>query len=328
MAHGHDQMNQLNMSNQEIGKTKIVLTALIISLTFLFLFFFFKGLDVEAYSHAPNYENVTVDTLLNVTNSAPEILLIVINDGNDIVLNAGRNTTVIANVTIRDWDNNYSAGYNDSIYVNGTFYYYLNQSTDPDDPNVHYTDADCEYAGYIDDYTGYYYCNFSVRYFANNGTWYVNVTVTDSYPTHKDNDYNTTTILPIYALNVSTTVIDYGDVAVGETSNPQEVNVTNIGNMPINITVSGYGQTWGDGLAMVCDVGSLQISDEEFSHNTTAFQPLVSGSWALVPDTTIPKQTQEGVLKINDTYWRITVPVAENPHGICTGYVVFSAIAP
>ncbi len=309
-------------------RIKVIIFTLLLSLSFLMMYYLFSSINVDAYSHAPNYENVTVDTLLNVTNSAPEILSIVINQGNDIVLNAGLNTTVIANVTIRDWDNNYSAGFNDSIYVNGTFYYYLNKTDDPDDPNVHYKDSDCEYAGYIDDYTGYYYCNFSVRYFANNGTWIANVTVKDSYPTHEDNDYNTSTILPIYALNVSNTVIDYGDVAVGDTSNAQQVNVTNIGNMPINITVGGYGNTWGDGLSMVCEVGTLQISDEEFSHNSTAFQALVSGTWVLVPETTIPKQTQEGVLQINDTFWRITVPVSENPHGICTGYVVFAAIAP
>ncbi len=301
---------------------------ILISILSLSLYFFVKSIDVEAYSHAPNYENVTVDTRLNVTNSAPEILSVVINNGQPVVLNAGRNTSVIANVTVRDWDNNYSAGFNDSIAVNGTFYYYLNKSTDPDDPNVHYTDPNCVYGGYIDDYTGYYYCNFSVRYFANNGTWYANVTVRDSYPNHIDKAYNTTTIQPIYALNVSTTVIDYGDVAVGDTSAHQQVNVTNIGNMAINITVSGYGNTWGDGLAMVCDIGNLTINDEEFSADNTTFQALVSGTWALVPQTTIPKQTQEGVLQINDTYWRITVPVSENPHGICTGYVVFSAIAP
>ena len=134
--------------------------------------------------------------------------------------------------------------------------------------------------------------------------------------------------MPLYALNVSNTVIDYGDVAVGDMSSIQQVNVTNIGNMAINVSVSGYGQTWGDGLAMVCDIGQLTISDEDFSHNTTAFQDLVSGTWALVPQTTIPKQTQESVFQYNDTYWRIEVPVEENPHGICNGYVVFSATVP
>ncbi|MCD6464683.1 hypothetical protein J7L02_04160 [Candidatus Woesearchaeota archaeon] len=291
----------------------------------------FKSSDVQSYSIGGNYKNVTIDTVLNITNAAPEVLAVVINGGENITLNAGVNTTVICNVTIRDWNNNYSAGVNDNIRVNATFYYYLNDSNDPDDPNVHYTDTDCPYNSSIDDYTGIYRCEFHVRYFANNGTWYCNATVIDSY-NNTGNGWNDTVIYPIWALNITPTIVDYGNVSVSEYSDPpRQVNITNIGNQAINASVTGYGSSFGDGLAMVCTIRNLTIKNEKYSRDpSVTIDQMVNltSSFQMIYNLTLPKQTQEGTLMFNSTYWRINVPVEENPWGHCTGYLIFSAEQP
>jgi|GEM_PF-6890620 len=59
----------------------------------------------SSYTHGPNYENVTIDTTVNVTESKPVIMSIIIQDAAaSITLNAGGNITVYCNVTIRDYN--------------------------------------------------------------------------------------------------------------------------------------------------------------------------------------------------------------------------------
>ena len=299
---------------------------LIISL-FLIAFFSFKGIPVTSWGPSSNYENYSVRTTVNVTNAYPEILNITCNNNNPIVLSAGTTKTILCLVEIRDYN-----GGNTINYVNGTFYYYLNESSDPNDNNVHYTNTSCtenSTNGYYTNWT----CAFSVWYYANNGTWVMNSTVNDSFGA-KDNDYGNATISALLALNV-TPVIDFGDWAVTQTSDPPvEANVTNFGNVPINVSVYGFGgdnEVTGAGLAMVCEQRNITLPNERYSLNSTALYndmtPL-TGSPVIIPGFKIPKQTQPSVYMINSTYWRIHINVTTNPFGICNGTVVFAAENP
>lgn len=291
----------------------LIIGALMLALALPFL-------QVVLFAGAYNYEHVNVTTQVNVTNAFPEIFQV--NADQDIVLNAGNTTTVTCNATIRDWN-----GYTDISNVNATMYYYLNNSADPDDRNVHYTNASCEEVSNDGEYWANYSCSFEVYYFANNGSWNCNVTVVDNYG-FTDTANNTTSINALYALNV-TDVIDYGNLSVTDTSEEINATVTNFGNMDINVTVLGYGLTEGDGLGLVCEHGdNISVEYQRFSVTDSV-------AWAdkTVLDEigkdmgmTIPQPTEASNPETWITHWQLYVP--PNPFGLCTGTVRFTATVP
>ncbi len=280
-----------------------------------------------SYQVGPNYKNVTVDTTVNITNSYPEILSVIV-DPNPITLNAGTTKLVKVNATIRDFE-----GYQDIALVNATFYdANVANSTTADDNNFHYTNASCSLVngnGFYANYT----CHFQVWYYANNGSnWTVNLSVVDS-GNLSDTAVNTSTINALLAINV-TPLIDYGNLAVGDINDPSiEANVTNFGNVLINISVYGFGNVTGDGLAMVCEQRNISIDNERFDTNPlTAFASMnvLNVTPKLIPGLQLPQRTNDsaGGEVINGTYWRIRIPPETNPAGRCNGSVVFQAEQP
>jgi len=304
---------------------------IIISLAGLFvafiLLFMFSNFSNAANQHDSNYKNVTVWTHVNITNSKPEILALqVFQETNvsqkNITLNAGSTRLVVCNATIRDWN-----GYADVVLVNATLWDTRNSTNNAtDNNNTHYTNYNCTNSGNGANYTVNYICNFSVYYYANNGTWSCNATAMDTY---NKTGYmgNTTIFYPLYALNV-TDGIDYGNVAVEDTSFEKVANVTNFGNMPINLTLEGYGVRQGDGLAMNCSLsGNITVDNEKYSTVSGAFgtKTALTSSSIMVTSFTILKQTLPSTQIINSTYWQLYIPT--NPAGNCTGFVIFTAQA-
>lgn len=280
----------------------------------LIIFLVFISLGFS-YSVGPNYRNVSVDTKVNITNAGPEVQSITLE--NPITLVAGSTKRVQCNASVFDYN-----GYGDIYNVNATFFHSSSSFSAADNNNTHYTNSSClrtAQNGYYANYT----CSFDVYYYAINQTWNCSVSVNDtlSFDYRKD---NSTIIYALYALNV-TSLIDYGDMAIGDTSANKTANVTNIGNTNMNISVYGYGLTPGDGLAMDCAVGNISIANEKFSynisHNYTQKTPLTS--FAQPVGLTVNKQTTPGVSMTNTTYWQLYVP--PNPFGVCNGTVVFQA---
>jgi hypothetical protein len=278
-----------------------------------------------------NYKNVTVWTRANITNAKPEVLNVTMyeaanSSAKNITVAAGMTKTIYCNATVRDWD-----GFNDIKYVNASIWHSTSSYTNADNNNSHYTNFSCTLNASLTAYTGWYVCSFDVYYYSNNGTWSCNVTVED-HMNKTGSRTNTTIFYPVYALNV-TDGIDYGNVAVEDFTAPDiRANVTNFGNMGINITVEGYGVSRGDGLAMNCSLnGNITVDNERFAlNNTTPWAtktPLVSTpGGVLVAGLTMPKQTIAGTYITNSTYWQLYVP--PNPSGNCTGYIIFTAVAP
>ncbi|GIU69978.1 MAG: hypothetical protein KatS3mg002_1214 [Candidatus Woesearchaeota archaeon] len=275
-----------------------------------------------------NYRNVTVTTRVTISNSNPEVLEVIVyqetnNSLLNVTLNAGSLRNITCNATIRDWN-----GYGDITGVNATLWHITTSSRfAPDDNNSHYT-TNCINSGNGINYTVNYLCIFPVYYYANNGTWNCSVMAIDTY-NKTGNNSNTTYVYPLYALNV-TDGIDYGNVAVDDDSLTKAANVTNFGNMPINISVEGYGAVRGDGLAMNCSIfGNISVEYERFSivdtGNWIDKTPL-SSTAQLISNLTIPKQTLPSTPMVNTTYWQLRVP--PNPAGNCTGYIIFQAEAP
>ncbi|MGV8141723.1 MAG: hypothetical protein ACP5NW_04765 [Candidatus Woesearchaeota archaeon] len=315
--------------------TKISLGILAIAL------FFFTLLNILPNAIAPNingvnYNNVTVHTSVNITHSKPDVLNVTIFEtfnasARNITITAGSYKSVSCNATVRSWE-----GFADIVAVNATLYHTLTSSHNAsDNPNNHYTNASCKYNNSLSAFIGWYVCTFDVIYFSNNGTWTCNVTIQNSYtsinPNFTGSGYANTLFYPVYALNV-TDGIDYGGVAVEEYSLPDRTaNLTNLGNMPINITVEGYGVTRGDGLAMNCSLtGNITIENERFSSlsgqaygSKTSLTSNIGGQ--MIPGLSMPKQTLNDTPIINSTYWQLYIP--PNPAGNCSGFIIFTAIA-
>ena len=306
------------------GGTRRLLPLLALSLVMGILLY--NALFSFSYSVGPNYRNVSIDTRVNITQAKPEVLLVLTNG--PWTLNAGTTKTITCNATIRDYNGgdtitNVSA----VLWDNNTVNY-----SSPDDNNNHYTNASCTQNVTYSTYYANFTCNFSVWYYANNGTrWICNVTATDSYTFNESvnsssSNSNTTTINALLALNV-TSLIDYGNMAVGDTSGPQTANVTNFGNININVSVRGYGNTSNDGLAFVCQIGNISIANEKYSLNQSGdflidYRSL-SSAFTQIPNLTMPQQTNDTQQVINGTYWRLYVP--PNPFGQCNGTIVFQA---
>lgn len=314
--------NTIRKNKKSLKKTSLLLISLLVILTTLIV-----SLDLTySFTAGPNYRNVTVDTRVNITNAYPEVIEIIINEGNDITLVAGSVANVTIKAVLRDFD-----GGNTIDNVTAIFYDNFSKNySGPADNNDYYGPIYCnpipsEINGYYANFT----CEFNVSYFANSGTqWIANVTVHDNnfVPPVNISGYNTSTILSLYALNV-TPLIDYGDMAVTDTSSPVQANVTNLGNEYINISVKGYGATEGDGLAFVCQVGTIALSNEKFSLNQTgdfaADYTSLNNNFQNIPGLTLAQQVDDFTPVINSTYWRLYIP--PNPFGVCNGSIVFQA---
>ncbi len=277
----------------------------------------YNALFSYSYSVGPNYRNVSVDTRVNITNAAPEIMAITME--NPVTLAAGSTYLVECNVSVRDFN-----GYADINYTEAVLYHSSSSATAADDNNTHYTNASCTVVSASGDYKNFT-CGFNVYYYANPGTWTCNATVYDNR-SYNDTGENTTTFNQVLALNISPTLIDYGNLSIGDTSANKTADITNIGNADIKTSVKGYGAVEGDGLAFVCDQGNISVDNERFSTNVSATwstKTALTSTFQYVGSMVIPKQTQPGVLQTNTTYWQLYVP--PNPFGVCNGTVVFQA---
>ncbi|MBR9677101.1 hypothetical protein GOV04_03100 [Candidatus Woesearchaeota archaeon] len=269
---------------------------------------------------AYNFEYVNVSTKVNVTNTGPSILQVIVNQGSNIVLNAGRTIAINCSVSILDYN-----GFGDIQGVNATFYYSLNASNQANDNNEHYNDSTCTEIDTDGNYANYT-CIFDVEYYAFNGTWWCNATVIDDW-NFTDIAWNSSTISSLYAINVTPGLLDFGNLSVGDNSTTIVANVTNWGNRNINVTVEGFGVTPGDGLAMDCPVENITIENLKFSLNASDTlnqrTNLTSGSALNVTNLTIISRLSDSTVTYNSTYWQLYVP--PNPFGVCTGFIQFTA---
>lgn len=273
-----------------------------------------------SFSQGPNNRNVSVDTTVNITGSAPEILGVTIES--PITLVAGGLKDVTCNSTIRDYN-----GYDDLSNVNGTLFS-LGQSSlgAADDNNTHYTNSSCApIAGQESGNLANYTCLFEVSYYAINDSWNCTIGVNDTIGLN-DSVGNTTLFNELLALNV-TTLIDYGDLAIGDTSDKQQANVSNLGNKPINVSVRGYGAVLNDGLSFICEQGDLSVDLQHFAANGTSTysgMQVLSSNYAHVFNMTVPKSLDHSGIQ-NTTWWQLFLDPNQNAFGTCNGTIVFQA---
>ncbi|NJL44494.1 MAG: hypothetical protein HC945_04260 [Nitrosarchaeum sp.] len=128
---------------------------------------------------------------------------------------------------------------------------------------MHYTNLSCQpyqASGTQANYT----CGFSLYSLARNGTWTCNITAQDDVNL-ENSDAIETTVDPLFALNISPILIDYGILAANQESTDQLVNITNVGNQEISINIASYGAAPGDGLAMDCAGNDISAEHQRFA---------------------------------------------------------------
>jgi hypothetical protein len=271
-----------------------------------------------------------LNTTVNITNSAPEVRNVVLQD--PIILNAYGNVTVSCNATVFDWD----VPLTDNITaVNATlFLQTVANHSNIDDKNNHYTNSSCVNITAIARETNYS-CTFKVEYYANNGSaWNCRVYAYDRLnATHSNVSINSTlqALVAIYVPGV----LDFGQMVYDNISADTLANITNAGNRNVTLNVSGYGTSKYDGLAMNCSYGTIPLAFMKYN-----ITPLILNNQAVFNNMTNLTNTTKALGNINFTvfhreddstevsstnitYWRLKIPPIAA--GICSGKILFEA---
>ena len=310
---------------------------IIIEAALLFLLFSFFTSPVSGGIGNPN---TTVQTILNIGEVFPDILNVSVNEGAEtIILIPNQSVNVSCVGLIRDYNGELNLS-----TVTGRFFLNSAGYDGTEDNNTMYRNNSCVYnettgdwGGVADDaYHALANCSFQVWYFAQPGVWNCTMFVNDSVNLNDSNsdDINVSELL---ALSVPGT-INYGTVNATDVSNENVTNVTNVGNVMFNLSLTGYANRTGDGLAMNCTLGNIKnISIEHEKYNLTDSNPGVldldgaDNVYQNMTSTTVVRKfnldyRRNDTLQdaMNSTYWRIYVPLGVA--GSCQGNIIFGAV--
>ena len=279
-----------------------------------------------------NISNQTVIARVNVSNTEPTLYDVRITYPSiPIDLTANADTTIICNGSVYDTN-----GFDDIKNVSATFFYNESNSLASDDGNNHYTNVSCGNCTAIPgsgNQNGSCLCQFAVKYYANAGFWKCNMTVNDSGGLISTYNSSFVRVNEVLGINVENYTLDYGALSVSQTSSAIRQNVTNTGNIPINVSVRGYGgsnESIGQNLSMICEAGT-NITFGYQRYSTSSSIPYadmfnLTNQSIQVINLTIPQRTSETGFgnSSNSTYWKLQVPIGAA--GICNGTIIFGAV--
>lgn len=271
-------------------------------------------------------------------NSPPSIGTITVDDFilsplNEIDLIPAITKNVTCGGVITEYD-----GENSIINASAFFFDNSNSSLlDSDDNNYHYTNSSCDIDySYGTSNEVYVNCSFDVWYYANSWDWNCTINITDNFSTSSLGS-DLTFINPLLALGLNSPV-SFGEINALEVSNELELNVTNYGNVRINLSLSGYGFQENDGNAMNCTIGTtknISIENEKFNLTSSTQGSLnlgqFIGNYTNLTSSPVVKKFNLDYRKndtqnkaINSTYWRMYLPTGVS--GTCEGNIVFGAV--
>lgn len=304
-----------------------------------------QNLSVKVINNGDGYGSGTVNVTVSGAgyDIAPQLQLtspsqirsIFVDDGlvsppRQIDLIAGSTRKVNCSGTIFDYE-----GENSLISVSAEFYDNLTSSYGAaDDNNGHYTNNTCTIdRSYGNENESAYTCDLSVWYYAANSTWTCRVKATNAQSLTAFRS-NHTTINSLLAVSLVDT-IDFGILNATQISAEKRINVSNAGNIALNLSLRGYGQFENDGFAMTCTLGQ-NISLRYTRYNLTKSNPgeispaTFEAQYKNLTSTDRinkfdlkPRQDDAQNEATNATYWRIYVPVGAA--GSCQGNIVFGA---
>jgi uncharacterized membrane protein len=295
-----------------------------------------------------NITNITVVAKLNVTNTEPNITAVKMDDDvsspEDIIdLTANSVTIVSCNATVFDyngWQDIDADSVNATIFIdNGN-----DNINSPDDNNTHYTNRSCgrcvQGASPTEAICD---CRFAVQYYANNSVWKCNISVTDRGGTGKgtpgqdylnftDSETDNATITKLLAIDTPTTILDYGNLSVTEISAAIVRNITNVGNINLNLTLRGFGgendSVTNDNYTMICTYGNITFGNHRYvvGSNVTFDNMVNLTNQTVDTNFTLPQRTNDSNYgqDRNQTFWRLQIPLTVG--GLCNGTIIFGAI--
>lgn len=269
--------------------------------------------------------------------SPPVITSILVDDSlsvptNEIDLLAGSNVPVTCRGVI-------STYFNESYLLNvsGVFFDSSSASfSSIDDNNNHYSNYSCFLnASYGTINETLATCSFNVAYYARASTWNCTLSAYNTYTSLRSNS-NTTTVNSLLAIETPSS-IDFGLVGGGSVANESSINISNYGNVMLNLSLSGYASSVGDNNSMNCTFGSpASIPISFMKYNLTRSN---NGTLSLSQFNTLYQNltTNESIRRfnlmfrqndsvndaLNTTYWRIYVPSTAG--GTCMGNIVLGA---
>ena len=275
-----------------------------------------------------NQSNIT--SQVNVTNTEPWVDNVLVDDSiaspvGEINLQPSTTINVWCNSTIHDYN-----GADDIAEVNATLYHQSVGVFDTEANSSLYNSV-C-YNVSQDTITANYMCNFTVPYYTWNGSWQCNVSVIDSRNLTARNA-SSTYVNELYAITVPG-VIDYGNMEVNTNSGVEvPKNITNVGNMVLDLDLYGFAETVDDGYAMACTQGNdIPIGNQFFDinisgNNTFAYKTALSGLQGTPNQVNLNldlRNDSNGYNYTGWTDWKLQVPFSVA--GWCNGTVVFSGV--
>jgi len=293
----------------------------------------------ESEYFTPNEVNVTVtgagfDLVPNLTLNSPpnfegievEDSVVLIANEIDLVAGATREVTCMANVTEYDGDELQVA--NASFFFDSYFF------DTPDDNNYHYLNQSC----LIDNNFGnenesQITCTFFLEYYSDPGNWNCVIKLEENNGL-ESNDSDSTNVNELLAIGLDD-YVDFGTVEMATVSEESELNVTNYGNVQINLSLNGFGVVEDDGLAMNCLSGSIPVGFLKYNLSYSNFGILsysqfennytnLTGS-PVVREFNLDYRRNEDFNEAwNQTYWRVYVPLGVA--GTCQGNIIFGAV--
>ncbi len=292
----------------------------------------FLGISVNSNDViGANITNQTVIAKVNVSNTEPNLYKVVVI--NPVDLNANGAATVVCNGSYSDTN-----GFDDIKNVTATFYDSSVAASNAQDSNSsHYTNYSCLPCTVVTgtgNRNGSCVCQFSVQYYANPASvWQCNMTINDTGGLLSSENSSFATINEVLGIGVENYLIDYGNLSVSQTSPPIVKNVTNTGNMPINVTLRGFGggdEEIGMNLSMICEFGANITFGYQryYPGNNTPYADMynLTNQSRQIFNLTIPKRTVDAGFgnSTNSTYWRLQVPTGAG--GMCNGTIIFGAV--
>jgi hypothetical protein len=253
--------------------------------------------------------------LFNYTvNLAPSILSIAADS--PVNLLAGSNQTVFCNGTLNDSDY-------DLVSVNATLFHESVFHGSQDNSSTHYSNASCSTSrsGEMVNFT----CAFSLEYYALNGTWQCNATAFDGILAGINSTQ--TTVNELLAISVGPDVIDYGSLEIMQISPSDEtIEITNYGNIQLDVNISAYASQEGDGISMGCTQRNISHDNQRFS--SILGQPYLS----MTPVSSnlnfdLGLAAKKGGMPDDSKlplYWKLQIPLMVS--GTCNGKLLFTAV--
>jgi len=293
----------------------------------------------ESEYFTPYEVNITIsdagfDVANNLTlNSPPAVNMLFLDDDiflpvEEIDLVAASNRLLTCSFIVEELEG-------DSLQNIESRFFHSNYFFDtPSDNNYHYTNDTCTVDfSYGTENETQINCTYNVSYYADPGLWNCVLRLEDEYFA-SSNKTNTTSVNELLSVGLISSV-DFGVVELLEVSNESVLNVTNYGNVDINLSLMGYGETPGDDLAMKCLGGEIPVNYakynltksnsgsltyEQFENNYTN---LTGGPVVRYFNLDYRENDLEND-RVNSTYWRIYVP--SNVGGTCSGAIIFGAV--